>query len=300
MESGNSKNGSEDPTNVLRLSVNFLELCGNKPGLMTKVYRAAMNAVGAEAPTAANTNSSAAVPSPRNDPSKLTSEEVKKAKEDFRKSLGLSKLTPDQAKMAKAIARQKKERASSASKESNSNISSKKEVKSKEKSKEETKPKKSRKEKEENSTEPSSASSSDSEDTKTSVPKKNPTPSGERLQKDPSVQLGGGSRATWSVKLKAMRNRALERGIAASESQDPVDEADYYNAYLTLRETWERMQNTFDVSGKKDPLQDLSAPRSLEELRLAFKQNGIQLRTHQTGHIILQDETTGRSLRRKL
>lgn len=259
------------PSDISKLAMTFLTQCGEDPRLMTQVYRTAMMLVGAE-PEGSPKTTNKIVEEEKEVSSKnnaLTPDEARKAKEEFRQKMGLSKLTPAQVKMAKAIFRERKSKGL-----------------------------------------PLNAP-------KGKTPKSPPPmPEGKKevaLKPDPTVRLepkgsipqlpSSGSRATWNVKLKQQRQRALERSVAVlddnSQEIDPVTLADYYNARLTLEDTWIRFKNTYDCSGKKDPLQDLPPLPDAKAIRDGLKGLGVQARQHESGHFILQDEATGKSLRPK-
>jgi hypothetical protein len=266
----------KSPAEISKLALDFLNVCGGNASIMTRVYRTAMVLMG----ESFETLSPVAAPEVQGKPDSkkpgktqstaLTPDEARLAKEEFRLKLGLSKLTPDQAKMAKAVFREKKAKGDP-------------------------------------QVPPSVSLSSTSQ---TSVP----VPSSKKKTKigpkpDPSLrivpdgtipQLGEGSRATWNVKLKQQRQRALERSLElADHPSDLFLQADYFNARLTLEDTWIRFQNTYDCSGKKDPLQELLPSPNPDGIVRGMKEKGVQIRQHGTGHFVLQDETTGESLRPK-
>jgi hypothetical protein len=262
------------PTEVSKLALHFISLCQEDVILMNKVYRAAITLMDADPLQGAASTSVAAgpletkkeKPSEKNPSSSaLTPDEVKTAKAEFRANNGLSgNLTPSQVKIAKAIFRDKKTRGGG-----HQAITPVK-------------------------------SGVTNNNSKVIKPKTVDDPS-KRLEAPKSQQVGDGSRSTWNTKLKAQKQRALEKGIImideASTDRSWFFKADYYNARTTLEDTWNRFKNTWNCSGKKDPLEELPPMPSLEDIRKEFHDRGIKLRCHESGQIILQDETTSQSLR---
>jgi hypothetical protein len=288
MDSQSAKIGENkfSPTEISKLALQFLELCGSDSHLMKRVYTTSLSLLGIseEIPLKESPRKEVTPSVPKELPPSqrgLTPEEVKLAKEDFRKRNEIKgNLTPEQAKMAKALFRQKLEL------QFYSGLKT-------------TVPVKSR-----------SASNSDPKGWGASSDEEGPSPKKVTVKKavtlpserKPNVsdQLPDGSRKTWATKLKMQRQRALERSIDMQESEDDcIAKADYYNSRVTLSDTWNRFQNTYDCSGKKDPLKDLPPAPDLDELRREFKKLGHELRTHTSGQIILQDELSGMSLRKK-
>jgi hypothetical protein len=283
--SANSGEKTYSPTEISKLALQFLTLCGEDATLMKRVYTASMSLMGVAtevaAPVKAKSGKEVAPSAPKEvPPSKrdLTSDEVRLAKEDFRKRNEIKgKLTPEQAKMAKALFRQKLELKFYKDRKVPVPSISRPQGRSRDWS-----------------------GSSDEEDSKPSASRKGA--SADARKPEGSKQLpSDGSRRTWSTKMKLQRQRALERSLEMQDSkEDCVAMADYYNSRVTLADTWERFQNTYDCSGKKNPLKDLPPLPDLDEIRKKFKQEGFgELRTHESGQIILQNELTGQSLRKK-
>jgi hypothetical protein len=253
---------SEDlftPTNISKLALQFLNLTQSDPQLMQRVYGAACFLVGAPQsllPQAASGPTVVGSSQNPQRPDSLTPDEARKAREEFRLKMGLSTLNPAQAKMATAIAREKKKSANR----------------------------------------PASPSGMSTRGAPAS-PKGGHR--GSTVSKD-TIGPDGKSKSTWSVKLQSQRQRAIERMDALeTEPKNWFRAADFYNARLTLEDTWQRYKESFDSSNKKNPLSDLLPLPDINVILRGAKEDNIQLRKHTTGHFILQDEVTGKSLRPK-
>lgn len=289
----NASGVCKTPTEVANLATAFLNDCGSDSILMERVFRTALAILGLAPSGAAQSQVSpssegaqhkagkeSAKDSKTND--KLTPEEVKQAKKDFREKMGLQSLTPEQAKMAKQIFRQAK----AGKKTSNNNNKSKLVVELDANLKPKSKVKSA----------------------------KGPEKSGISQERKPRVSeatpyCSDGTRKTWNVKLRSHHSKAIERGVMFTdvEPEGPKSSAygfaltDYFNSLITLKDTWLRFQNSWDSSGKKDPLKDLPAlPDNAEAIiELWFKTEGAEPRKRESGQYILMDEQTSRSLRPK-
>lgn len=271
------------PTRISKLALEFITLCEEDPILMERVYQSSMALMGV--PTSSEVVSDKSTKEnvveqkkeeKRSSPTALTPDEVRVAKENFRQKMGLKSLTPQQAKMAKDIFRTQR----------NQSVPESIKVSK-------------------NAIVPSGSprGSSPFVPTKTTnvVIKEVKPRLDERIAPKGEIpQIASGSRQTWNVKMKHQRQRALERSVELEDKpSDIFQQADYYNARITLEDTWNRFQNTWDCSGKKSPLQELPPLPDWKEIQKGFKQAGLEFRQHQSGHIILQDERTGSSLRPK-
>jgi hypothetical protein len=253
------------PTEISQLALKFLTSCRDDPSLMTRVYHTAMSLVGASVPSGPVTppvTQSQSSEAPKSSKTALTPDEARRAKEEFRQKLGIKTLTPQQAKIAKQIFRDKK-------------------------TSQQTGP-------------------SPGEEKALAIPQQNakkptavkaPDPNARKAPEGTPGTLETGTRTVWNAKLKMQKQRALERSVIASEyPNDILKQADYFNAYLTLENTWNRFQRTFESLGKNDPLGDLPKPLTAKEIQKALEAVGLQSRQHETGHFILKNEQTGQSL----
>jgi hypothetical protein len=284
--------GELTPTKVANLAIALISECGSDPLLMKRVYETALTLVGAplksDTPTQVlvtnnNNGDHGGAKETQKSTSKvaLTPEEAKAAKKQFREKFGLKSLTPEQAKMALKIARDAKSDSGSSKKAQSAIPDGKTE-------KPATSEKPVKKEK-----------------SKGSALKPDPNERKPRVS-ETTPYVTEGSRSTWNVKLGAHRQKAMERGVyfLDAEPDDPnygFFLADYFNAVVTLKDTWSRFQNTWDCSGKKDPLEDLpKIPDDYEEIvNHWYKTKGAKPRKRETGQFILMDEVTATSLRPK-
>jgi len=259
----NSAGVKKTPTEISKLALEFLTLCESDSVLMNRVYSTSLALLGINNNTFVSQKKEEVVSKvPTN--TALTPDEARQAKEEFRQKLGLSKLTVEQTKIAKAIFRDRKGKASA----SPGHVVSV----------------------------PVAAPSAPS---KKKEKQERPDPNA-RLNNDPKVALGEGTRKTWNIKLQQQRQRALERSVTLSDSpKDVFKQADYYNARITLADTWSRFNQTYDCSNKKDPLLELPPLPDADAIKMGMKSQGVQIRQHETGQFILQDEVSGKSLRPK-